>query len=158
MVKHPTASAGDAGSIPGSGRSLGEGIGNPPHYSCWRIQWTEEPGGLQSMATQLSHTHTHTHITSCGQVLSKPGRHLPFQRHLPHHQVSPPTPFSSVLPLPPPLLGMPYPLCPLCPPSNLWSSLSKLYSSFEAQLLCFFLREVGLDLPILIQSLPPPCY
>ena len=71
------------------------------------------------------------------QGLSKPGRHLPFQCHfllLPHHQVSPPMPFSSVLHLPPPLLGMSYPLCPLCPPSNLWSSLSKPYSSFEAQL------------------------
>ena len=27
-------SAGDAGSIPGSGRSLGEGNGNPLQYSC----------------------------------------------------------------------------------------------------------------------------
>ena len=34
MVKNPPASAGDAGSIPGSGRSLGEGNGNPLQYSC----------------------------------------------------------------------------------------------------------------------------
>ena len=34
MVKHPPANAGDAGSIPGSGRSLGEGNGNPLQYSC----------------------------------------------------------------------------------------------------------------------------
>ena len=33
----------------------------------WRIPWTEEPGGLQSMGLQrvtkhmLAHTHTHTH-------------------------------------------------------------------------------------------------
>ena len=33
----------------------------------WRIPWTEEPGGLQSMGQQidtrdrLTHTHTHTH-------------------------------------------------------------------------------------------------
>ena len=34
----------------------------------WRISWTEEPGGLQSMGSQsqdttekLTHTHTHTH-------------------------------------------------------------------------------------------------
>ena len=34
VVKNPPASAGDAGSIPGSGRSLGEGNGNPLQYSC----------------------------------------------------------------------------------------------------------------------------
>ena len=34
MVKNPPASAGDAGSIPGSGRSPGEGNGNPLQYSC----------------------------------------------------------------------------------------------------------------------------
>ena len=34
VVKNPPASAGDDGSIPGSGRSLGEGNGNPHQYSC----------------------------------------------------------------------------------------------------------------------------
>ena len=34
VVKNPPASAGDAGSIPGSGRSLGGGNGNPFQYSC----------------------------------------------------------------------------------------------------------------------------
>ena len=34
MVKDLPADAGDAGSIPGSGRSLGEGNGNPLQYSC----------------------------------------------------------------------------------------------------------------------------
>ena len=34
MVKDSLASAGDIGSIPGLGRSLGEGNGNPLHYSC----------------------------------------------------------------------------------------------------------------------------
>ena len=37
MVKNPPANAGDlrdAGSIPGSGRSPGEGHGNPLQYSC----------------------------------------------------------------------------------------------------------------------------
>ena len=37
MVKNPPASAGetgDSGSIPGLGRSPGEGIGNPLQYSC----------------------------------------------------------------------------------------------------------------------------
>ena len=34
VVKNPSANAGDAGSIPGLGRSPGEGSGNPLQYSC----------------------------------------------------------------------------------------------------------------------------
>ena len=34
VVKNLPASAGDAGSIPGPGRSPGEGNGNPLQYSC----------------------------------------------------------------------------------------------------------------------------
>ena len=34
MVKNPPANAGEVGSIPGSGRFLGEGNGNPLQYSC----------------------------------------------------------------------------------------------------------------------------
>ena len=34
MVKKPPANAGDAGSIPGSGRSPGEGNGNPLQFTC----------------------------------------------------------------------------------------------------------------------------
>ena len=55
MVKNPPASArdaGDTGLIPGSGRSPGEGIGNPLQYSFLENLWTEEPGGLQSMGSQ----------------------------------------------------------------------------------------------------------
>ena len=37
------------GSIPGWGRSPGEGDGNP---LVWRSQWTERPGRLQSMGLQ----------------------------------------------------------------------------------------------------------
>ena len=33
-IKDPLAVAGDSGSIPGSGRSPGEGNGNPLQYSC----------------------------------------------------------------------------------------------------------------------------
>ena len=55
MVKNPAANSGDAedaGSVPGSGRSPGEGNGNLLQYSCLEIPWTEEPGGLQSMGSQ----------------------------------------------------------------------------------------------------------
>ena len=34
------------------GRSLGEVNGSLVQYSAWRIPWTEEPGGLQSMRSQ----------------------------------------------------------------------------------------------------------
>ena len=43
---------GDRGSIPGLGRFLGEGNGNPFQYSCLENPWTEEPGRLQSMGSQ----------------------------------------------------------------------------------------------------------
>ena len=43
----------DAGLIPGSGRSSGGGHGNPLQYSCLgESPWTEEPGRLQSIASQ----------------------------------------------------------------------------------------------------------
>ena len=32
-------------------QSPGEGNGNPLQYCCWKIPWTKEPGGLQSMDT-----------------------------------------------------------------------------------------------------------
>ena len=35
--------AGDVGSIPGLGKSPGEGNGNPLQYSFREIPWTEEP-------------------------------------------------------------------------------------------------------------------
>ena len=53
--KKKPANAGDVRdtrSIPGSGRFLGEGNGNPFQYLVWRILWREEPGGLQSMGSQ----------------------------------------------------------------------------------------------------------
>ena len=82
MVKNLPASAGDTGSVPGLGRSPGEGNGDPLQYSClenpmdgetwqatvhgvtksptqlsdgilvWEILRTEEPGGLQSTGSQ----------------------------------------------------------------------------------------------------------
>ena len=48
----PGEDAGVAFSIPESGRCPGEGNGNPLQYSCLEIPRTEEPGGLQYMASQ----------------------------------------------------------------------------------------------------------
>ena len=56
MVKNLPASAGDirdAGSVPGSGRSPGgAGVATHSRILAWRIPWTEEPGGLQSIGSQ----------------------------------------------------------------------------------------------------------
>ena len=50
--KESACNVGDPGLIPGSGRSPGEGIGNPFQYSCLENPRTEEPGRLQSMGSQ----------------------------------------------------------------------------------------------------------
>ena len=52
VVKNPPANVGDPGSIPGSGRSRGEGNGNPLQYSCLENFMDKEPGGLQPMGSQ----------------------------------------------------------------------------------------------------------
>ena len=44
--KESACNAGRLGLIPESGRSPGEGNGNPLQYPAWRIPWTEKPGGL----------------------------------------------------------------------------------------------------------------
>ena len=45
-VKASACNVGDPGSIPGLGRSHGEGNGNPLQYSYLQNQWMEEPGKL----------------------------------------------------------------------------------------------------------------
>ena len=71
MIKNPSANAGDkrnAGSTPGSGRSSGEGNGNPFQYSClensmFRGAWRVIVHGVTKSQTRLS-THTHTHTNT----------------------------------------------------------------------------------------------
>ena len=53
--KESACNAGDTGyggSIPGSGKSTGEGKGNHSTILAWRIARTEVPGKLQSMGSQ----------------------------------------------------------------------------------------------------------
>ena len=50
--KESPCNAEDPGSIPGSERSPGEWNGYPLQILAWRIPWTEEPGGLQSIEAQ----------------------------------------------------------------------------------------------------------
>ena len=58
VLKNPPANAGDMGSIPGSGRSPGEGNGNPLQYSCLENPmdggpWKAAVRGVAKSETQL---------------------------------------------------------------------------------------------------------
>ena len=69
MVKNPPATAGDEGSISGSGRSPGEGNGNPLQYSCMgnlmgrgaRGTAVYEVAKSQTWLNMSDWTHTHSH-------------------------------------------------------------------------------------------------
>ena len=50
--KESACSAGDMGFIPELGRSLEKGMATHSSILAWRIPWTEEPGGLQSVESQ----------------------------------------------------------------------------------------------------------
>ena len=59
MVKNPPANAGEVGSVPGSGRSPGEGNGNPLQCSFLgnpmdRGAWQATVHGITKNQTQLS--------------------------------------------------------------------------------------------------------
>ena len=63
MVKNLLADAGDLGSIPGLGRSSGEGDGNPPQYSCLenpmeRGSWWTTVLGVAKSQTRLNRLST----------------------------------------------------------------------------------------------------
>ena len=65
QTKESACSAGDPDSIPGSGRSPGEGNGDLLRYLAWKIPWTVESGKLQPIGLQswkrLSDKHFHFH-------------------------------------------------------------------------------------------------
>ena len=52
MVNNLPANAGDAGLIPGGEDPLEEEMTTTSSILAWRIPWTEEPGGLQSLGVQ----------------------------------------------------------------------------------------------------------
>ena len=63
LVKNPLANAGDSGSILGSGRSPGEGNGNPLQYSCLKSPmdsgaWWATIHGVAKSWTQLERLST----------------------------------------------------------------------------------------------------
>ena len=52
VVRNPPAKAGDSSLTAGSGRSPGGENGKPLQFLAWKIPWTEELGGLQSVGSQ----------------------------------------------------------------------------------------------------------
>ena len=61
--KESACNAGDWGSIPGLGRSPEKGMATHSSILAWRIPWTKEPGGLESVGSQKATEHaacTHT--------------------------------------------------------------------------------------------------
>ena len=65
MLKHLSANAEDVGSIPGSGRSPGEGNGTPLQYSCLenpmdRGAWQATVHGVAKSQNMIEHAHMHS--------------------------------------------------------------------------------------------------
>ena len=70
MVKNLPTNAGDTdmGSVPESGNSSGEGKAAHSSTLAWRIPWTEEPGGLQSIGSQRD-TAEHSLSPACSETM-----------------------------------------------------------------------------------------
>ena len=63
MVKNPPATAGDGGSIPESGRSLGGGNGNPLQYSC--LENPMDRGARRAAVKKV--TKSRTELSACAR-------------------------------------------------------------------------------------------
>ena len=73
IVKESACNEGDTGDmnlIPGSGRCPGEGLARiVSSILAWKLSWTEEPGGLQSIGLQkVSHDWAIKHKQIRGQI------------------------------------------------------------------------------------------
>ena len=69
MVKNPPANAGDAGSIPGSGRSPVEGYGNPRQYSC--LENSMDGGAWRAIVRAVSMSQTQVRFLGWEDPLEK---------------------------------------------------------------------------------------
>ena len=54
VVNNLPVNAEDSGSIPGSGKPLEKEMTTQSIILTWKITWTEEPGGLQSIGSDYS--------------------------------------------------------------------------------------------------------
>ena len=85
--KESACHAGDLGSVPGSGRSSGEGNGNPLQYSCLENPMDREPGRLHSVGSQRVRREQ---LTLLLLLLWKPGPNFWLsQKSVFHKSVSP---------------------------------------------------------------------
>ena len=71
--KESACNAGDLGSMPGLGRSLGEGNGNPLQYSCLenpmdRGAWWAVVPGVTKSQTRLMDKHFHFQVKKIGHT------------------------------------------------------------------------------------------
>ena len=97
VSKESACNAGDLGSIPRSGRSPGEGNGNPLHIIAWRIPWTEEPGWLQSMGVaRVGHDLATLllRVKPCASLVAQRLKRLPAMRET---RVHPPYSIHSLI-------------------------------------------------------------
>ena len=127
VVREFACSAGDAGSIPGSGGSPGGG--QSTHFSIlvWRIPWTGEPGALQSTGSQKvghdwrdwARTHIHSHMS-------------PFQNRNTHISTTKTVTKSSLRGS---LGGLVSPSCDIKAPSRGYSSLGIYVTTLICKLL-----------------------
>ena len=63
--ENSACSAGDAGLIPGSGRSPGKEMAIHCSILAWKIPWPEEPGGVESMGLQRVGHNLAASLLSC---------------------------------------------------------------------------------------------
>ena len=131
---------GDPGSIPGLGRSLGEGNGNHPSILAGGILWTEEPGGLQSKGLQRVR---HDRVTEQQELDTEAS---PWERTISEHKLVQNAIFSAWLSAPSVLLTFLFKtsscyclvskLCPiLCDPMDCFPPASFVYGIFQARML-----------------------
>ena len=69
--KESARNVGDPGSIHALGRSPEKEIATHSSILAWRIPWTEEPGGLQSMGSQRVGHSSVSNTLGCFQFLLK---------------------------------------------------------------------------------------
>ena len=69
VVKNPPVNVGDAGSIPASGRSPGEGNDNPLQYSC--LENPMDRGAWQTTVHRVTVGYNGSNLVHSGKVIVK---------------------------------------------------------------------------------------
>ena len=75
MVENPHTNTGDEDLIPGSEDPLREEMATYSSILAWKIPWTENPGGLQSMGHKESDTTEQISVSACVCVRARTHTH-----------------------------------------------------------------------------------